>query len=55
LEKKEGLISGEQAIRVQVIRKEGYKMKGEGWQGIGLPALRANVMVCGYSGRFVSF
>jgi hypothetical protein len=30
-------------------------MKGEGWQGIGLPALWANVMVCGYYGCFVFF
>jgi len=34
-------------------RKRGKK--GKGWQGIGLPALWANVMVCGYFGRFGFF
>ena len=39
----------------QVIRTEGYQVKEEDWQGIGLPALLANVKVCGYFMRFVSF
>ena len=33
-------------------RKKGKK---EGWQCLRLAALWANVMVCGYLGRFVSF
>jgi hypothetical protein len=33
----------------------GYQVKEEGRQGIGPPAPSVNVMVCGYSGRFVSF
>jgi hypothetical protein len=40
---------------VEVIRTAGYQVKEKGWQGIGLPALWANVMVCGYFGRFIFF
>jgi len=42
---------GQAEGRVQ--KKE--KKKEEGWQCLRLPALWANVMVCGYPGRFVSF
>jgi len=33
----------------------GYQVKEEGRQGIELSALWANVMVCGYFGRFGFF
>jgi len=44
--------SGDQGIRVQVISTAGYQVKEEGWQCLKLLALWANVMVCGYPGRF---
>jgi hypothetical protein len=51
LDKRKGRRSGEQEIRVQSIRTAGYQVKEKSWQGIGLPALLANVMVCGYFKR----
>ncbi len=48
-------LSGEQEIRIEGISTAGYQVKKEGWQGLGLPALNLNVMVCGCFGRFGFF